>query len=109
MKNIQNFLFLVSYITVNLFFGFNSLIAQEKAVPGVQYVIVNFASAPTTATVTKTVLRYNKDFAFSFHTDDGFADVYTVGFPFLQASTRLAQTILACFILMGVEMIFHLN
>ncbi len=82
MKNIQNFLFLVSYITVNLFFGFNSLIAQEKAVPGVQYVIVNFASAPTTATVTKTVLRYNKDFAFSFHTDDGFADVYTVGFPF---------------------------
>ncbi|HQQ12269.1 MAG TPA: hypothetical protein PK855_03855 [Bacteroidales bacterium] len=56
--------------------------AQPKAAPGVQYIMVNFAGPPSTATVTKTVLRYNKDFAISFHTDDGFQDVYTVGFQF---------------------------
>lgn len=68
-------------ITMLILSGLNAE-AQPKAAPGVQYIMVNFASPPSIATVTKTVLRYNKDFALSFHTDDGFQDVYTVGFQF---------------------------
>lgn len=62
---------------------FTAAQAQNKANnPGVQYVMVNFAGTPTTLNVNKAILRYNKDFALSFHTDDGFADVFTLGFAF---------------------------
>ncbi len=59
-----------------------NLSGQEAAPPGVQYIMVSFNTAPANVSVTKSVLRYNKDFAVSFHTDDGFQDVYTVGFQF---------------------------
>lgn len=49
---------------------------------GVNWVLVTFNQPPTTYSVTKTPLRYNKQMALSFHTDDGIADVYTVAFPF---------------------------
>lgn len=62
--------------------GVEPLFAQENLPPGVQYVMITFETPPSTATVSKAVLRYNKDFAISFHTDDGFKDVFTVGFPF---------------------------
>ena len=59
-----------------------NLSGQETAPPGVQYIMVNFNTAPANVNVSKSVLRYNKDFAVSFHADDGFQDVYTVGFQF---------------------------
>jgi len=49
---------------------------------GVNWVLVTFNQPPTTYTVTKSPLRYNKQMALSFHADDGIADVYTVAFPF---------------------------
>ena len=49
---------------------------------GVNWVLITFNQPPTTFSVTKAPLRYNKKMALSFHTDDGIADVFTVGFPF---------------------------
>lgn len=51
--------------------------------PGVSLVVVQFSQPPTFATVTKTPLRYNKTFAFSFHHDDGAKDIYSHAFKFL--------------------------
>ncbi|PKP53664.1 MAG: hypothetical protein CVT92_02785 [Bacteroidetes bacterium HGW-Bacteroidetes-1] len=50
--------------------------------PGIQFVMISFDQPPTNVTVQKAPLRYNKDFALSFHADDGIADLFTVGFPF---------------------------
>jgi len=50
-------------------------------------IIVKFASSPSTFTVTKTSLKYNKLFAFSCQLDDGGLDIYTHGFPFLNGGT----------------------
>lgn len=63
-------------------FGRNTL-AQQTGPPGIQFVMVSFDQPPTSVTVEKAALRYNKSFALSFHTDDGIEDVFTVGFPFL--------------------------
>ncbi|MBS4058311.1 MAG: T9SS type A sorting domain-containing protein [Bacteroidales bacterium] len=49
---------------------------------GISSVVVSFNTPPTSYTVTKAPLRYNKKFALSFHTDDGIADAFTIGFPF---------------------------
>lgn len=50
--------------------------------PGIQFVMVTFNQPPSSVTVQKAPLRYNKKFALSFHLDDGIADLFTVGFPF---------------------------
>lgn len=57
--------------------------AQQTGPPGIQFVMVSFDQPPSFVSVEKAALRYNKSFALSFHTDDGIADVFTVGFPFL--------------------------
>ncbi len=62
--------------------GVVPLAAQQYLPPGVQYVMITYKTPPTIANVSKAALRYNKDFALSFHTDDGFKDIFTVGFPF---------------------------
>jgi hypothetical protein len=58
------------------------LLAQGVGEPGIQFIMVSFDQPPSNVTVQKAPLRYNKKFALSFHTDDGIADVFTVGFPF---------------------------
>lgn len=50
--------------------------------PGVEWVLVTFDQPPTDVSVEVTPLRYNKDFALSFHADDGIDDVYDVGFQY---------------------------
>ncbi len=54
----------------------------QTAPPGVQFILVSFDQPPTSVTVEKTPLRYNKKFAVSFHNDDGIEDIYSVGFPY---------------------------
>jgi hypothetical protein len=49
---------------------------------------LSLSGCPVGISVEKTPLRYNKRFAMSFHTDDGIADVYTVGFPFFTGINR---------------------
>jgi hypothetical protein len=44
---------------------------------------VTFNNPPTSVSVEKAALRYNKDFAYSFILDDGLIDAYTAAFPLL--------------------------
>lgn len=46
-------------------------------------VTVTFDSIPSSVSVEKAPLKYNKDFAYSFTLDDGLLDAYTVAYPFL--------------------------
>jgi hypothetical protein len=66
-----------------LAFSKPALYAQAVGEPGIQFIMVSFNQPPSNVTVQKAPLRYNKKFALSFHTDDGIADVFNVGFPFL--------------------------
>jgi Putative peptidoglycan binding domain/Chitobiase/beta-hexosaminidase C-terminal domain len=52
-------------------------------------ITVTFATTPTTATVAKTPLKYNKDFAFSFQMDDASYDNYETGFKYMYGGTSL--------------------
>lgn len=46
-------------------------------------VIVTFSAVPTSFSVHKAPLRYNKDFSFNYQEDDDQKDIYTHGFKFL--------------------------
>ena len=50
-------------------------------------VTITFATPPSTFSVTKASLRFNKTFALSFQIDDGKKDVYNPGFQFLNGGT----------------------
>ncbi|MDZ7743152.1 MAG: hypothetical protein U5Q03_15790 [Bacteroidota bacterium] len=54
---------------------------------GVSSVTVRFVQPPSTFTVEKAALRYNKDFAFGMHLDDNSKDIYTHAFPLLNGGT----------------------
>lgn len=47
-------------------------------------VTVTFIAPPTSVSVEKAALRYNKTFAYSFILDDGLNDAYTCAFPLLR-------------------------
>ncbi len=53
---------------------------------GVNSIVITFESAPT-ASVTKAALKYNKNFALSYHIEDGSKDVYTHAFQYLNGGT----------------------
>lgn len=50
---------------------------------GINSVTIRFVQPPATATVEIAPLRYNKDFAFGMHLDDGKKDIYTHAYPLL--------------------------
>lgn len=56
--------------------------AYPPQAPGVEWVLITFDQPPADVSVEVTPLRYNKDFALSFHADDGIDDVYDVGFQY---------------------------
>ncbi|MDP3463630.1 MAG: T9SS type A sorting domain-containing protein [Bacteroidales bacterium] len=76
---VRNFALIIALLCGNLTVLFGQ---SPPGNVGVNWVLVTFNQPPTTYTVTKAPLRYNKKMALSFHTDDGIADVFTVGFPF---------------------------
>lgn len=84
MKKIRYSTYFQSLILVYslLLLATSGMAQQKQNTPGVQYVMINFVDTPTTLNINKAILRYNKDFALSFHTDDGFEDVFTLGFSF---------------------------
>lgn len=53
----------------------------------IQKVSIVFSSPPSNIWVTKTALKYNKRFAFSYVWDDGLLDAYTYGFKYLNGGT----------------------
>ena len=55
-------------------------------------ITVTFSSAPSTYSVTKAPLRYNKLFAFSLEEDDGDKDIYTTAYPFLNGGVISGST-----------------
>ncbi|MCK9204918.1 MAG: T9SS type A sorting domain-containing protein [Bacteroidales bacterium] len=68
-----------------LFFLIGFLPLQANQTDSLQNIkiTITFASAPSTYSVSKAPLRYNKDFAFSFEVDDGKKDIYSHGYPYL--------------------------
>ncbi len=73
-----------------LFFFLNcEFIALAQQIDSLQNITiyVTFASPPTSFTVNKAPLRYNKSFAYSFQIDDGGKDIYSLGFPLFQGGT----------------------
>jgi Secretion system C-terminal sorting domain len=54
---------------------------------GVEWVVIHFASPPTTYSADIAPLKYNKDFAFGMHLDDNSKDIYTHAFPLLNGGT----------------------
>jgi hypothetical protein len=50
-------------------------------------IIIHFSSAPATYKLSKSPLKYNKDFAYSFTLDDGKIDAYTVAYPLFRGGT----------------------
>ncbi len=53
---------------------------------GVSNVVITFESAPT-VTINKAPLKYNKDFALSYHIEDGNKNVYTHAFHYLNGGS----------------------
>lgn len=75
---------IITYILIIiLILGIKTVFSQEV---GVSSIIITFESAPT-VTVTKTPLKYNKDFALGFHIEDGKKDVFTHAFQYLNGGT----------------------
>lgn len=54
---------------------------------GVNSIVVLFESNPSFLNVNKTPLKYNKDFALSFHINDAHKDIYTHAFPYLNGGS----------------------
>lgn len=88
MKNITSKLFPLFFLTVLLFLSgiFVNNTLKVKA-SNSKTITVTFRTTPTTSTVTKAPLKYNKDFAFSFQMDDGSADNYENGFKYMYGGT----------------------
>ena len=76
-----NIIFLISLF---LFILSKSALPQQL---GVNSVTVRFVQPPTTWSVEKAALKYNKDFAFGMHLDDGKKDIYSHAFQFLNGGT----------------------
>ncbi len=68
-------------MVISLFFGvMANLFGQQSLPPGVDSVVVIFKT-PTTVTVQKAPLKYNKAFAMSFQMDDAISDIYKKVYP----------------------------
>lgn len=57
------------------------------SVPGLMKIKITFAGTPSSVSVSKAALRYNKDFAYSFTMDDGYLSHYRVALPLFKGGT----------------------
>lgn len=84
-----------SYILLVLFLPvFFEISSSAQQIDSLQNIViqVTFASPPSTFSVTKAPLRYNKSFAYSFQIDDGGKDIYSHGYPFFEGGTVAGTT-----------------
>lgn len=72
---------------ITLFFFMFFLNETKSQSVGVTSVTVRFDQMPSTYHVEKSALRYNKDFAFGMHLDDGNKDIYTHAYPLLNGGS----------------------
>jgi len=87
--------YLTAFLILNLFFtSFLTSIDYAQA-SDIKTIVVTFASAPTpeSISVTKTHLKYNKDFAWSYSYDDGIVRGYDTAFKYMNGgySSYLGQ------------------
>ncbi|MCF8397129.1 MAG: T9SS type A sorting domain-containing protein [Bacteroidales bacterium] len=80
MKSFSN----ISLWLLSMLFCVAEVYAQQV---GINTVTVRFDQPPTTYSVEKAPLRYNKDFAFGMHIDDNSKDIYTHAFPLLNGGS----------------------
>ncbi|MFC2101612.1 hypothetical protein ACFLS7_01305 [Bacteroidota bacterium] len=73
-------------IFIIIFFVINSLVSDSQGIDSLQniQITISFSEAPTTFSVEKAPLRFNKTFAFSYQMDDGSKDIYTHGYPYFK-------------------------
>ncbi len=81
---IQHIKYIICFVGV-FFLGF-SLLAQGPMPVGIDSVVVTFNSPPSSVTVEKAPLKYNKDFALSFQMDDALREIYTIPFPLFEGN-----------------------
>ena len=65
----------------------NAVSQQSAQIGNNSSIIIHFSSEPATYKLSKSPLKYNKDFAYSFTLDDGKEDAYTVAYPFFRGGT----------------------
>lgn len=70
---------LFKYILILVLLIINPKIYSQ---PNTINIKIYFDAPPSTYNVSKAVLKYDKDFAYSFTLDDGKADAYSVVYPF---------------------------
>ncbi|MBP6856437.1 MAG: SH3 domain-containing protein [Candidatus Pacebacteria bacterium] len=78
-------------ITFLALFSFATLYTNARASETIKTITVNFATAPTTYTVTKLPLKYGKDFAYSWTFDDGYIEGYRNAFKYFNGGTADAD------------------
>ena len=84
MKKAPILLLIIFFLLPVLIFGQGKLIHSSRA-DSLKTVTVTFKAAPTPASVNvnKTLVKYNKDVAFSWGFDDGYKEGYEYGFKYL--------------------------
>ena len=70
-------------VLMSVFLLFISTFVFAQSNVGVNSVTVTFSAVPSTFSVQKAPLKYNKDFAYGMHLDDGAKDIYTHAYQLL--------------------------
>gem|GEM_PF-1165410 len=70
-------------ILMSVFLLFISTFVFAQSNVGVNSVTITFSTVPSTFSVQKAPLKYNKDFAYGMHLDDGAKDIYTHAYQLL--------------------------
>lgn len=68
-------------ITGFLIFCFVSVVQSQQNIEDIK-IVITFDDVPSSYSVTKAPLKYNKQFALSFQVDDGTVDIYNKVFPY---------------------------
>lgn len=71
------------FLLVNLTFSIFLIPMNYVRASNVKTIVITFATPPTSATVIKAPLKYNKDFAFSYSFDDGLIRGYDTAFKYM--------------------------
>ena len=81
------------FLLINLLFSGFLVPTNDAKADSNKKIIITFATTPTTASATKTQLKYNKNFALSYDFDDGLVAGFDPAFTYMNGgySTYLGQ------------------
>ncbi len=75
------------YSTDSVYINLKSPQQIDLETKSIKSIVVMFNSNPSFVNVNKAPLKYNKEFALSFHIKNGSKDIYTHAFPYLNGGT----------------------